>query len=303
MSRSKILVSVLILCAGVSLAAHSQPRRNPEIFTVSNAETTVAWGINPRGDVVGATVSKNGSEFHGYQRDRSGTFTMVDATTVGAVVKNCTSARGISPSGEIVGFFQTQSCGGTQSEMRPGAHGFVRAKNGSLEVVDVKIAGTLGTVVFGINPDGDLVGGYLDAAKKIHGFLRHEGTITTIDVEGASLTTCRGINANGEIVGRFDTHGFLRRADGTVETIDFPGATSTVVGAINPRGDIAGRFVKDGVVHGFFRKVGGRLVMFDVLEATSTDATGISPSGEIVGTVTILERGKPKTRGFIQIQE
>jgi uncharacterized membrane protein len=294
MSRSNILVAALALSLAAAFAVRAQPKPAIERFDIPNADTTIAWAINPAGDVVGATVSGS-SVIHGYQRDKHGTVTAVDA-----VVPSCTSARGISPSGDIVGFFQTQTCGGTQSEMRKGAHGFVQSRNGTLEIVDVKLPGTLGTAVFGINPGGDLVGGYLDAANRIHGFLRQSGTITTIDVPGAALTTCRGINAKGEIVGRFDTHGFLRKTDGTFATIDFPGATSTVVGAINPQGDIVGRFVMGGVVHGFMRKAGGQLVQFDVSGAATTDATGISPSGEIVGSVTILEQGKSKTRGFIR---
>jgi uncharacterized membrane protein len=301
MSRSRILVGALILSLGASMLVHAQPQPKPEFFDIPGADGTTAWAINPSGDVVGTAVSQGSSVFHGYQRSRSGTATAVDVTTAGTVAKDCTSARGISPSGEIVGFFQTLTCDGTKSEMRTGAHGFVRARNGTTEVVDVKLAGTLGTVVFGINPAGELVGAYLDAANRIHGFLRKGGTITTIDVPGAASTTCRGINANGEIVGRVDTHGYLRKAAGTVETIDFPGATRTVVAAVNPRGDVVGIFVKDDVTHGFVRKAGGQPVELDVVPgATETQPTGISPSGEIVGWVTFKAAGVTKTRGFIQ---
>ncbi len=213
-----------------------------EFFDVPGADATTAWAVSPSGDVVGTGVSgpPGATVLHGYQRDKSGKVTAFDVTTAGPLAENCTSVRGITPSGEIAGFFQTLTCGGTQPEARPGAHGFVRAKNGSLEVVDVSFPGTLGTIVLGINPAGDLVGSYLDADNKTHGFLRQAGSITKIDVTGATLTACRGINAKGEIVGRFDSHWFLRRVDGTVETIDFPGATSTVVAAINPQGDIVG---------------------------------------------------------------
>ena len=274
-----------------------------EFFHVPGADVTTAWAISPSGDVVGTGVSglPSATVFHGYHRDKSGKVTAFDVITAGALAKNCTSVRGISPSGEIVGFFQTLTCGGTQPEARPGAHGFVRAKNGSLDVVDVPFPGTLGTVVFGINPAGDLVGSYLDEANKTHGFLRHGGSITKIDVTGATLTACRGINAKGEIVGRFDSHGFLRRVDGSVEIIDFPGAKSTVVAAINPQADIVGRFVMDGVTHGFLRKAGSQPVMLDVVSgATDTEPAGISPSGEIVGWVTFTEGGATKTRGFLQ---
>ncbi len=271
-----------------------------EFFDIPDADATVAWAINARGDVVGTTVS-GGNVFHGYQRDRNGNVTPVDVAIAGAAVANCTSARGISPSGEIVGFVQTLTCGGTQPESRPGAHGFVQGRNGPPEIVDVQFPGTLGTVVYGTNPAGDLVGAYLDADNRTRGFLRQGGAITRIDVNDATLTTCRGINANGEIVGRFDTHGYVRSTDGSVETIDFLGATSTVVGAINPRGDIVGRFATPGVVHAFLRTRGGQPVELVVVPgATNTDATGISPSGDIVGTVTFREGDVTRTRGFIQ---
>src|SRR6266446_72644 len=103
-----------------------------EFFDIPNADSTVAWAINPRGDVVGTTVSgANADVFHGYQRDRTGNVTAVDVAIAGAAVANCTSARGISPSGEIVGFVQTLTCGGPQPETRPGAHGFVRSRDGT----------------------------------------------------------------------------------------------------------------------------------------------------------------------------
>ena len=271
-----------------------------EFFDIPNSDATVAWAINARGDVVGTTVS-GGNVFHGYQRDRNGNVTPVDVAIAGAAVANCTSARGIGSSGEIVGFVQTLTCGGAQPEMRPGAHGFVRSRDGIPEIVDVPFPGIQGSVIFGTNPAGDLVGAYLDADNRTHGFLRQGGATTQIDVNDATQTTCRGINANGEIVGRFDTHGYVRSTDGTIETIDFPGATSTVVGAINPRGDIVGRFATPGVVHAFLRRKGGQLVELVVVPgATSTDATGISPSGDIVGSVTFTEGGTTRTRGFIQ---
>ena len=302
MSRSRMLVGAVMLFLGVSLAVHAQPRP-AEFFDVPGAEVTTAWAISPSGELVGTGVSgpPSANVLHGYQRDKHGNLTVVDVTTAGTFAKNCTSARGIRPSGEIVGFFQTLTCGGSQPEMRPGAHGFVRPRNGSLEVVDAGFPGTAGTIVVGTNPRGDLVGSYLDAGNRIHGFLRHDGSFTRIDVTGATLTTCRGINSKGEIVGRFDTHRYLRKVDGTVETIDFPGAASTIVAAINPEGDIVGTFVKGGVTHGFVRKAGGAPVELDVKPgATETQPAGISPSGDIVGWVRFLEGGTTKTRGFIQ---
>jgi probable HAF family extracellular repeat protein len=63
----------------------------------------------------------------------------------------------------------------------------------------------------GINDNGDIVGGYTDAARTTHAFLYSGGRYTTIDVPGSSFTTAYGINNEGQIVGCYmDTsHGFI----------------------------------------------------------------------------------------------
>ena len=48
-------------------------------------------------------------------------------------------------------------------------HGFL-LNNGSFTSLDVP--GAAGTVAFGINDHGQIVGGYTDASLQIHGFLR-----------------------------------------------------------------------------------------------------------------------------------
>ena len=62
----------------------------------------------------------------------------------------------------------------------------------------------------GINPDGVIVGFYIDAAGKQHGFRWSEGRFTTIDVPGSLAgvngtlpTTARGISPSGDIVGTY----------------------------------------------------------------------------------------------------
>ena len=49
---------------------------------------------------------------------------------------------------------------------------------------------------------------------KRHGFLLRKGEITTIDFPDATLTAAIGINARGDVVGRYQTgagsdHGYL----------------------------------------------------------------------------------------------
>src|SRR5437660_1659589 len=68
-----------------------------------------------------------------------------------------------------------------------------------------------------------------------------------IDFPNATETVANGINARGDIVGRYlDAdgvfHGYLL-SKGVFSTIDFPGAALTAAFALNARGDIGGRFM------------------------------------------------------------
>ena len=47
------------------------------------------------------------------------------------------------------------------------------------------------------------------------------------------------------------THGYLLDKEGSFTTIDVPGASSTVPLGINARGDIVGRYSAGGITHGF----------------------------------------------------
>jgi probable HAF family extracellular repeat protein len=98
------------------------------------------------------------------------------------------------------------------------------------------------------------------------------GTFTTLDVPGATFVSATGINAQGDIVGRYIaagvTHGFLW-SDGTFYTIDVPGGTFTSALDINPRGDIVGNYRSGGVTHGFLFS-GGIFTAIDIPGASST---------------------------------
>ena len=78
----------------------------------------------------------------------------------------------------------------------------------------IDVPGASSTEAFGINPKGNIVGSYLNAAG-LHGFLLSKGAFTTIDVPGASFTGAFGINPKGNVVGVYSnatgTHGFLLR--------------------------------------------------------------------------------------------
>jgi uncharacterized membrane protein len=108
-----------------------------------------------------------------------------------------------------------------------------------------------------------------------------------IDFPGANETIASGINARGDISGRYDdangvVHGFLLRK-GVFTTIDVPGASFTSARAINARGDIAGRMQDAaGVDHGFLLH-DGQFTQIDVPGALSTIGRGINNAGDVTG--------------------
>jgi uncharacterized membrane protein len=109
----------------------------------------------------------------------------------------------------------------------------------------------------------------------------------SVDFPGAALSTANGINARGDIVGRYDdvngvTHGFLLRGR-IFSTIDFPGASFTIPRAINAHGDIAGRMqFADGGDHAFLLR-DGKFTQIDFPGANGTIGRGINNAGDVTG--------------------
>ena len=119
-----------------------------------------------------------------------------------------------------------------------------------------------------------------------------------IDFPDAASTIASGINARGDIVGRYEDfngvfHGFLLRK-GIFSSIDFPGASFTSARAINARGDIAGRIHDaNGNDHAFLLR-DGQFTQIDYPGADRTVGRGINNVGDITGnyaTCSDCERG------------
>jgi probable HAF family extracellular repeat protein len=69
----------------------------------------------------------------------------------------------------------------------------------------IDVPGSTFTQALGINNAGQIVGDFMDATGRFHGFLKDGATITIIDVPGAfpGSTRAFGINDAGQIVGTF----------------------------------------------------------------------------------------------------
>jgi hypothetical protein len=109
-----------------------------------------------------------GGNLRVFVRTRGGTFITFDAATYDPC---CIFSfpTGITPAGVITGSF---------NDGHDTNHGFLRARNGGITTFDVPGAGTKphqfpnqGTVPLGINPEGVIMGFYVDENGAHHGFL------------------------------------------------------------------------------------------------------------------------------------
>jgi uncharacterized membrane protein len=120
-------------------------------------------------------------------------------------------------------------------------------------------------------------------------------TFTSIDFPGGTLTTARGINNHGDIVGSYrivpprhalliQGGNFIPLAPGSVLDTNFSEAYKS-----NDRGDVVGQFIgNDGFVHGFLLS-NGTVTTLDFPGASDTFAFAINESGTVVGYWDLLD--------------
>ena len=158
---------------GFTLDANGQTTQ----FAVPGFFSTVAVGINNRGDIVGQ------ADGIGFKKTRS-TFQTIQFP--GSVSTLPTS---INDAGVIVGtYFDGQA-----------THSFVSA-NGKF--VDFNVPGADSTDARGINNRGEIVGEFRQTADaQGQGFTFLNGTVTTFQFPGATFTEFSAVNAQGDRVG------------------------------------------------------------------------------------------------------
>lgn len=175
------------------------------------AIVTNALGINDRGDIAGRYCAVlpclpggHIGNFHGFLLS-NGEFTTVDFPD--AVL---THAWKINPRRQILGVYV-----GTDSRFH-----LYQLSDGEFTTIDIPGAIEVVPDLGGLNPRGDIVGGYCPAEpctiQNRRGFLLSGREFFSIDFPGATRTIPLGINARGEMVGVYaDTsggvHGFLLR--------------------------------------------------------------------------------------------
>ena len=256
-------------------------------FEVPGSTSTVPWGLNDRGNVVGFYLDSSGNR-HGF-KFMGGQFRDVVIPGLEPV-----TPRGINARGDIVGYTQDPT---------GAAHGFLVGSDGSVTRINAPGAAETGPRC--INDQRTVVGVTIDHRGVVHGLRYQDGTFSAFDVPGyatddwgqpcindqgmvtsslvdaddrtvrAAITASRAtvlmnltsksvstyaewISRTGAVVGHItvsasppEEHGFiLMNSDLTI--VDYPGALATQVHAINASGKIVGEFRgKDGVRHGF----------------------------------------------------
>jgi len=131
------------------------------------ASFTEAWRINDSDQIIGRYLSDNGS-CHIYRLTKSN-FVTIDypGSTNRTAVGDIYPVGGFNNHGDIVsGYCNASNC---ELETTEALHGFVLSK-GVFTSLDIPRAA--GTVAFGINDEGDIVGGYTDKSFRVHGFLK-----------------------------------------------------------------------------------------------------------------------------------
>jgi len=131
------------------------------------AGSTEAWRINSNGEVLGRYLSTTDSKWHLY-RLRSGSFTAIadfPAATQTAP-DGYSHVGGLNTQGDVTSDY----CSSTPCQkVDAGVRGFLLSAS---TYTTVDPPGAMGSLAFGINDDGDIVGAYIDANGGIHGYLR-----------------------------------------------------------------------------------------------------------------------------------
>jgi uncharacterized membrane protein len=160
-------------------------------MTMGGNPSTVAYGLNDNGVVVGAVSvpgtmpgSRVTGTFAAEWTNGHGTGINMPAGVTWSV------AHGINDQGTVVGTYGTTAG-------YPG-HAFVD-KNGHVQ--EIKIPGAVSAEADGISNTGEIVGTYQTADGHYHGFFDLAGHIHTLNIPGNIDTFLYGVNDFGQMVG------------------------------------------------------------------------------------------------------
>ncbi len=215
-----------------------------------------AMGIDARGEIAGVYYDSNFLP-HGWLYSRGAYTPLSDPLAV-----NGTQPFSMNPEGDIVGYYLDATCNEHGFLLHAGVYTRIDDPNAVYSPTACTSNNSFGTIAYGINPQGEIVGYYYDSNGGGHGFLWRAGTFTPIDDPSAGPfgTYPNSINAQGDITGGYldsnnIVNGFIW-SKGTLtpfrEPDAGPGGTSPY--AITANGSILGAYEDtNSVSHGFMR--------------------------------------------------
>jgi uncharacterized membrane protein len=251
-----------------------------EPIDVPGAVGTRAFGINPRGDVVGSYTNATGT--HGYVRSGG------EITTIDYPGASSTEAWGINARGDIIGRYTIANVAGTR--------GFLLSRGTYTDVSMRKPDGTyhLITLPTKIGASGEIVGCFHDASSltDMYGYVHRGSSVTafalpTVTAPTGSSAMHNGVMPGGGVVVGFTfptattARGYVVTRD-TLTFVDFPGSTNTQLWDVNPAGTMVGQYFGSGRTNGLYVDAEGYHTI-NVPASTMTVARGINPQGDIVG--------------------
>ena len=261
-----------------------------ETLDFPGAVSTLVFGINGSGDVVGQYADAQGN-IHGFSYSKTLGFKTIDVPgavqtvafgidDTGRIVGSSvdalgalhgfllvgsnftpicppgavdTDALGINAQGDIVGVFDT---GDVSTQI-----GFL-LRQGQYTIIQDPVAAPQHTQIDDVNAKGQMVGTYEDNGGNLHGFLLDNGKFTTSDFPDAGGTIAWGVNSQGQVAGRYfggpgGNQGYVL-FKGNFEPVVFPGAVATAARGINEAGQLVGfyRAAGGGPLHGFIAQPG-----------------------------------------------
>jgi hypothetical protein len=291
---SSLIGSGLFL--GAAFAADPDFKFTP--INILGAIATMPQGINASGDIVGR-YRDGFNVSHGFLWPHNGqpvSFDVTDEVAGGRVAY--TDARGISPGGDIVGYYMLAGDEGVAGR------GFLRRRDGAFVRINPP-APHLNVYLQRIQPDGSILGCYHDhdTGMSMYGAVFSGGVWTAFPLP-MSMTNGGSPDLSVETGFTVDmmvtpprTRAFLRRnGDPTPVLFDYDynksgNVSSTSAWDMNPLGAIVGNYrIATGPQHGFLLE-NGTFTSIEYQAAglvgpTVTSAIGINVHGDIVGWYT-----------------
>ncbi len=159
------------------------------------------------------------------------------------------------------------------------------------EIIDLgTLTGFSGSVAYGINASGQVVGWAEDAVDTSHAFLWSGGTMTDLGtLPGGTDSAAYGINDSGQVVGWSGSsgsfsHAFLYSGGKMSDLNTLPAGSDSSANGINDSGQVVGWGEPSGGPYHAFLYSGGTMIDLGALPGgTASEAYCINDSGQVGG--------------------